>query len=98
MSDVGTPIFIKMNFQKKILFIILIFFSEKYLTQINLVPNYSFENYNTCPLGMSSNIYYANLWQNANVSGTSDYYSTCVPTLTTFGFLYNCFASHSDKT
>lgn len=50
------------------------------LAQINLVPNYSFEDYNTCPIGLNGNIINCNGWINANTNGTSNYFNSCVNT------------------
>jgi hypothetical protein len=42
----------------------------------NLVPNYSFENYTTCP-NASGQIFHALPWTNPTVNGTPDYYNIC---------------------
>ena len=48
--------------------------------QVNLVPNYSFEDYNTCPNNTPGNILNSKYWINGNNNGTSDYYNSCVTT------------------
>jgi hypothetical protein len=48
-------------------------------TSQNLVPNYSFETYDTCP-NYFSQITYSLGWFNAN-TGTADYYNACIPSV-----------------
>jgi hypothetical protein len=43
----------------------------------NLVPNGSFEQYDTCPTNVNgTSLQYANSWVNPN-AGTPDYYNAC---------------------
>lgn len=53
-------------------------FCFKIHAQVNLVPDYSFEQYSTCPNNAPGNIQHSSYWINANVNGTSDYYNACV--------------------
>jgi OOP family OmpA-OmpF porin len=60
---------------KRILFY-LIFFSPAFaVAQINLVPNPSFEIYNTCP-NSGGQITYATGWFTATL-GSPDYFNSC---------------------
>jgi hypothetical protein len=61
-----------------LVFCMLCFFNG--VAQVNLVPNYSFENYTTCPTA-SGQVGYANPWTGTNNS--SDYFNSCAPS----GFL-----------
>ncbi len=60
---------------KKLIVILLIALSGTITYSQNLVPNPSFEQFDTCP-DQASMIHYATNWMNAN-TGTSDYYNTC---------------------
>jgi hypothetical protein len=60
--------------KKIILFIVAIFFASQIKAQINLVPNPSFEIYDTCPN------YESEVYRNANwmsFGGSSDYFNSC---------------------
>lgn len=46
------------------------------IAQTNLVPNPSFEDYTTCPIGPSE-IYQATPWTQPTSEGTSDYFNVC---------------------
>ena len=55
----------------------------------NLVPNYSFENYTTCPT-TSNQLSYASSWINPTQWGTPDYFNSCS---STFGVPSYCNCS-----
>ena len=61
---------------KFILFLLISIFSFEGYGQVNLVPNYSFESYTTCPTA-SGQISYAVPWIGTNSS--TDYFSSCAP-------------------
>lgn len=65
---------------KKLLHIILLLFAvSEGNSQVNLVPNFSFEEYAECPLN-DGNLYFANGWSLFSASNTSpDYYNICAP-------------------
>lgn len=55
----------------------VLFSTMNSLAQVNLVPNYSFEYYDTCP-STSTQIYHAIPWfQPLQVWGSSDYFNEC---------------------
>src|SRR3989337_4111166 len=57
-------------------FVLSSFFS---FSQTNLVPNFSFEQYSTCPTGQDQ-IQYATGWSKYSIStSTPDYYNACAP-------------------
>lgn len=60
---------------KKLLLYTVLFFSAVFGYAQNLVPNPSFEVYDTCP-DFTSQIRHTITWFDAN-TGTSDYYNTC---------------------
>src|SRR5216683_763724 len=64
--------------KKKFYPILFFFLPHICLAQINLVPNYSFEVYDTCP-NTYSQIYYAIPWFSSLPCqcGSSDYYNAC---------------------
>lgn len=63
--------------KRKILLIELLFFSFFSSAQVNLIPNSSFEVYDTCP-NTSSQIRYAVPWFQPNeTGGSTDYYNIC---------------------
>jgi hypothetical protein len=57
------------------------------------VPNFSFEQYDTCP-NLENQVHYATGWSNYRNSGTPDYYNVCSPT--SFGIPYSTF-THQDE-
>jgi hypothetical protein len=69
-----------MKLQHKIIILCCSFYL-KAATQNNLVPNFSFENYSSCPVSYAL-LYYGVPWFNANTTsyGTPDLFNTCVPT------------------
>ena len=65
---------------KKILYCAFVFIlGIKTNAQINLVPNYSFENYSSCP-NNSGQIYLATPWIGTGGAGGVDYYNSCETT------------------
>lgn len=91
--------FNKTKFLKYILHILFTFFVQITFAQTNLVPNGSFEEYDTCDVSWG-NIITVDNWISAN-NGTPDFFSTCtsntlitVPT-NSFGYSYpkdgNCY-------
>ncbi len=60
----------------KKLFPLLLLFSPSLFVQ-NLVPNLSFEQFDTCPDNFGQ-IYYAGNWYSAGI--TPDYFNACDPT------------------
>lgn len=58
--------------------IFLVLFSIKIVAQVNLVPNYSFEDTVACPSG-ASQIYNALGWMNpsTSINSNSDYFNSC---------------------
>jgi hypothetical protein len=66
-------------FQKSILFFMLSIIAFRGNTQVNLVPNFSFEIYDTCP-NMQDQIHFATGWSKfSNWNTTPDYYNACAP-------------------
>ena len=57
------------------LFILYIFWTNRCIGQINLVPNPSFEHYTSCPVG-SDQLYLLTSWFNPNTL-TPDYFNQC---------------------
>lgn len=55
----------------------LFIFYIKSHAQINLVQNYSFENYISCPTTAGSQVYFAAPWSGTNNS--TDYFNSCAP-------------------
>jgi gliding motility-associated-like protein len=53
-----------------------VLFSTLAKAQVNLVPNPSFEDYNTCPGDSGDRIYYANGWFSPTAN-TPDYFNSC---------------------
>jgi hypothetical protein len=53
--------------------------------QVNLVPNFSFEQYDTCPYSQDQ-IQFASGWSKySSTASTPDYYNACAPPDTSFG-------------
>ena len=77
-----------LNMYAKGLFGLLLMININCFSQINLVPNYSFENYTTCPT-TSGQIVFAMPWQIPN-NGTPDYFNSCS---STFGVPSYCNCS-----
>lgn len=65
---------------KKFIFSFLLCFALLEVNgQVNLVPNFSFEEYTECPLN-DGNLYFANGWSLFSAGNTSpDYYNICAP-------------------
>lgn len=59
---------------KKYLAIFFLLNSQIILAQINLVPNYSFENFSQCP-NWDNQVNYSTGWE--NFGGTPDYFNSC---------------------
>ncbi|MFM2223996.1 MAG: hypothetical protein RJA07_198 [Bacteroidota bacterium] len=60
--------------KKIILFIVALFFASQIKAQVNLVPNPSFELYDTCPDNLGE-VYHAKYW--SSFGGSSDYFNSC---------------------
>lgn len=60
---------------KNIVLILYLFLGTKLTAQVNLVPNYSFEEYSVCPVG-PGDLYKTNYWFNPNLA-TPDYFNSC---------------------
>lgn len=64
---------------KLLLFVSLLSFTQALLAQQNLVPNFSFEQNDTCP-DAGDQIHYATGWSKySDVPSTPDYYNSCAP-------------------
>ena len=71
------------------IFVCLLCFISIANAQINLVPNPSFELYDTCPFSAGP-ITYTNNWQAASTTfGTPDYFNTCAPSSSDGGVPFN---------
>lgn len=69
-----------MSYHRTLLLVLLMGTSVLLRAQYNLVPNYSFEDINACPIGISgfswSSDPYVQLWL-AGTGGSSDYFNAC---------------------
>lgn len=72
------------------------FFAATAFSQYNLVPNPSFEDYNSCPTGISgfsySSDYTVDVWY-AGSAGTSDYFNACADEATWVSVPENLFST-----
>lgn len=60
-------------------YIFFVFLSGNLAGQVNLVPNFSFEQFDTCP-NAEDQIHFATSWSKYSVSiSTPDYYNSCAP-------------------
>ena len=64
------------NKKSKCLIILIFIFAQQVFGQINLVPNPSFEQYDTCPYN-GGQIQYALSWINPATYSTPDYFNAC---------------------
>lgn len=74
---------------------ILLFISATLSAQFNLVPNYSFEDYNACPVSYSAFSWYDDTYVDdwyAGSSGTSDYFNACADISTQVSVPENLFS------
>ena len=67
--------FIFVMMKQKILYIIFLLVATNIVAQVNLVPNSSFEAYDTCPYN-GSQIYFSVPWKGVTTNST-DYYNVC---------------------
>ena len=71
--------FIFFTMKSKFLIAITIVINNCSYSQTNLIPNYSFENYDTCDVFQGFSV--LTDWTNPSVMGTPDYYNVCEGTI-----------------
>lgn len=83
----------------KKLYFIFILFSFRMFSQVNLVPNFSFEDTVGCPTGIGE-LFNAVSWVNpsSSLGSTSDYFNSCNSSLSSVGVPINAAGFQSAKT